>query len=217
MASTASVSGAKIALSRTGSGADSKSDMRTQISGQQIDIGDALRTHVGDRLAQGVAKYFDHPLEASVNFAREGEGFGCTVSVHIYSGLTMFAEGASGDIYASFDQAADRMEKRLRRHKRRLKDHKGKGPAEDAEARSFIIDADAEESDEADGAAEPAIIAESPASVSTLRVGDAVMRLDLSGEPLLLFRNAGHGGLNVVYRRTDGHVGWIDPAFDPKR
>lgn len=216
MASTARVSGAKIAPSRTGSGADFRSSMRTQISGQQIDIGDALRTHVGDRLSQNVAKYFDHPIEANVNFAREGEGYGCTVSVHVHSGLTMFAEGSSGDIYASFDQAAERMETRLRRHKRRLKAHKGRGPVDDIEARAFVIDGGADEDEDADRA-EPAVIAEAPASVATLRVGDAVMRLDLSGEPLLLFRNAGHGGLNVVYRRTDGHIGWIDPAFDPQR
>lgn len=199
-----------------------EADMHIQVSGQQIDIGDALRTHVADKLNAGVAKYFDHTLNATVGFARERERFVCTVAVHVYSGLTMRADGAATEIYASFDQAAERIEKQLRRHKSRLKAHKGRGaPAaeEGLAAQYYVIDGQAEEAAApANGAGdggEPVIIAESPASVATLRVGDAVMQLDLTGAPVLLFRNAGNGGLNVVYRRSDGHVGWIDPAFDP--
>lgn len=191
--------------------------MHIQISGQQIDIGDALRTHVTEKLQSGIAKYFDQPIDGTVTFTREGEGFACTASVHVFAGLTLFAEARAGDIYASFDLAADRMEKRLRRHKSRLKDHKARGAAtEDTVGQYYVIDAEAEFA-EGEGAGEPAIIAESPASAATLRVGDAVARLDLSGAPVLGFRNAGHGGLNVVYRRADGHIGWIDPSFDPKR
>ena len=191
--------------------------MHIQISGQQIDIGDALRTHVTEKLQSGIAKYFDQPIDGTVTFTREGEGFACTASVHVFAGLTLFAEARAGDIYASFDLAADRMEKRLRRHKSRLKDHKARGAAaEDTVGQYYVIDAEAEFA-EGEGAGEPAIIAESPASAATLRVGDAVARLDLSGAPVLVFRNAGHGGLNVVYRRADGHIGWIDPSFDPKR
>lgn len=190
--------------------------MHIQVSGQQIDIGDALRTHVADKLNTGVAKFFDHTLDAVVGFTRERERFLCNVAVHVYSGLTMRADAAATEIYASFDAAAARIEKQLRRHKHRLKTHKGRGADEGLTAQYRVIDGEADEAPHANGeAGEPAIIAESPSSVSTLRVGDAVMQLDLSGAPVLLFRNAGSGGLNVVYRRADGHVGWIDPAFDP--
>lgn len=190
--------------------------MHIQVSGQQIDIGDALRTHVAEKLNAGVAKYFDHTLDAAVTFARERERFQCAVAVHVHSGLTLRADGSATEIYASFDSAAERIEKQLRRHKGRLKAHKGRGAAEVLAAQYYVIDGTAEETAPANGdAGEPAIIAESPASVETLRVGDAVMQLDLTGAPVLLFRNAGNGGLNVVYRRADGHVGWIDPAFDP--
>lgn len=193
-----------------------EADMQIQISGQQIDIGDALRVHVTDKLNAGVAKFFDHSLDAAVVFTREGEGYGCTASVHVFRGLTLRAEGRGQDIYASFDQAAERIEKRLRRYKERLKTHKGKGAApDDLEARDVVIQAEPEEHD-APVNGEPTVIAESVAAISTLRVGDAVMRLDISGAPVVVFRNAGHGALNVVYRRPDGHIGWIDPSFDPK-
>ncbi len=219
MASTADYSGATIMPGRTQKRPANEANMHIQISGQQIDIGDALRTHVTDKLQGGIAKYFDQPIDGTVSFARDGEGFACTASVHVFAGLTLFAEARAGDIYASFDLAADRMEKRLRRHKSRLKDHKARGAtAEDTVGQYYVIDAAAAEyAEDGSGAGEPAIIAETAASAATLRVGDAVARLDLSGAPVLLFRNAGHGGLNVVYRRPDGNIGWIDPSFDPKR
>lgn len=194
--------------------------MHIQVSGQQIDIGDALRTHVAEKLNTGVAKFFDHTLDAVVSFTRERERFLCSVAVHVYSGLTMRADAAATEIYASFDAAAARIEKQLRRHKSRIKAHKGRGASDEEtlSAQYYVIDGEAEEAAPANGEdSKPAIIAESPAAVATLRVGDAVMQLDLTGAPVLLFRNAGNGGLNVVYRRADGHVGWIDPAFDPAR
>lgn len=191
--------------------------MKLQVSGQQIDIGDALRTHVAEKLTATVGKYFDNPLDAHVAFSREGSNFACSASVHIFAGFTVHAEGRSGEIYASFDEAVERMEKQLRRYKRRLKDHaKPRGVEADQAARAYVLAAPTDEAEDVHGA-EPAIIAESPSSVARLRVGDAVMRLDLSGAPVLLFRNAGHGGLNVVYRRSDGNIGWIDPAFDPSK
>lgn len=219
MASTADRSGATLMSGRLQRSPVFEADMHIQISGQQIDIGDALRAHVADKLNAGVGKYFDQSLDATVAFSRDGEGYACTAKVHVFSGLTLFAEARAGDIYASFDQAADRMEKRLRRHKTRIKGHKGRASAgEDIAAQYTILDAEADLADDiAETPAGSAVIAESPSSVATLRVGDAVMRLDLSGSPVLMFRNAGHGGLNVVYRRPDGHIGWIDPAFDPKR
>lgn len=218
MASTADQSGATILSGRLQRSPFFEADMHIQISGQQIDIGDALRVHVVDKLNAGVGKYFDQSLDATVAFSRDGEGYACTAKVHVFSGLTLFAEARAGDIYASFDQTAERMEKRLRRHKSRIKAHKGRtAPAEDITAQYTVIDAEADlPDDHAEPPGQSAVIAEAPATVATLRVGDAVMRLDLSGAPVLMFRNAGHGGLNVVYRRPDGHIGWIDPAFDPK-
>lgn len=205
-----------LASTRPSRRASVEADMHIQVSGQQIDIGDSLRTHVADKLNTGVAKFFDHTLDATVTFARERERYQCAVAVHVHSGLTLRADGSATEIYASFDTAAERIEKQLRRHKSRLKSHKGKGAGESLAAQYYVIDGQAEEAAPQNGeSGEPAIIAESPSSVATLRVGDAVMQLDLTGAPVLLFRNAGNGGLNVVYRRTDGHVGWIDPAFDP--
>ena len=223
MASTAVNSSAMMMRRRPVTGPSFEADMQIHITGQQIDIGDALRVHVAEKLNAGVGKYFDQPLNANVAFSRDGEAYACTASVHVFRGLTLFAEGHAHEIYASFDQAAERIEKRLRRHKRRLKDHKNKNGEGDTDARYYIIDAKTAEAEPAEEPAagtphgEPAIIAESPSSVATLQVGDAVMRLDISGSPVMLFRNAGHGGLNVVYRRPDGNIGWIDPAFDPKR
>jgi len=189
--------------------------MQIHISGQQIDVGDALRVHVTDKLNAGVAKFFDHSLEANVAFSRDGEGFACVASVHVFAGLTLRAEGHAADIYAAFDQSADRIEKRLRRYKERLKSHKGRGAEPELEARDVVLQAEPDDTGEAVNG-EPVVVAESVAAISTLRVGDAVMRLDISGAPVLVFRNAGHGALNVVYRRSDGHIGWIDPSFDPK-
>ncbi|HRK70615.1 MAG TPA: ribosome-associated translation inhibitor RaiA [Micropepsaceae bacterium] len=190
--------------------------MQIQVSGRQIDIGDALRQHVSERLTAGVAKYFDNVIDANVTFSREGHGYKCDCSVHGSAGINLFAEASAGDIYASFDLAAERMEKRLRRYKRRLKDHKARG-SRDSEAfagKAYVIDAGHDEAEEHEGA-EPAIIAETAAQFASMTVGEAVMRLDLSNAPVFVFRNGKSGGVNVVYRRPDGHIGWVDPSFDP--
>jgi ribosomal subunit interface protein len=205
-----------MAASSVGLRAAFEADMQIHISGQQIDIGDALRAHVTDKLNAGVAKYFDHSLEANVAFSRDGEGFACVASVHVFAGLTLRAEGGAQDIYAAFDQAAERIEKRLRRYKGRLKSHKGRHAEPDISARDAVIQAEPDDDAPEPVNGEPVVVAESVAAISTLRVGDAVMRLDISGAPVVVFRNAGHGALNVVYRRPDGHIGWIDPSFDPK-
>ncbi len=190
--------------------------MQIQVSGRQIDIGDALRHHVSERLSAGVAKYFDNVIDAAVTFSREGHGYRCDCAVHGSAGINLFAEASAGDIYASFDLAAERMEKRLRRYKRRLKDHKARGPRDmDAlSGRSYVLDGGNDETEEHEGA-EPAIIAESAAEVAAMTVGEAVMRLNLSNAPVFVFRNGKSGGVNIVYRRPDGHIGWVDPSFDP--
>jgi len=195
--------------------------MQLQVTGIHIDVGDALRTHVSDRMGAGIGKYFDRPVDAQVTFQKEGFGFRAECTVHLSSGLTLHTRGEAADIYAAFDGGVEKLEKRLRRYKRRLKDHhnthKDFLPAYDAP--TFVIagendsaqdQAENEAGDEAEEAA-PVIIAEGTTKVPALSVSDAVMQMDISDVPFVIFRN-GDGGINLVYRRDDGHIGWIDAA-----
>ena len=186
--------------------------MRIQVSGKQIDVGDALRTHVEDRLNEAVGKYFDRPVEAVVTFCRDRHEFIADSSVHLPTGMTVQATARSEEIYASFEGAVERMEKQLRRYKRRLKDHHRdrQGPIEALDASSYILQGDEGEGDEPESL-QPVIVAEMETRVQSLSVGEAVMQMELAGAQLLVFRNNAHGGVNVVYRRDDGNIGWIDP------
>jgi ribosomal subunit interface protein len=191
-------------------------DMQLSVSGKHIDVGDSLRAHVGKRMTSGVGKYFDRAIEAQVQFSRARHLYRSDISVHAGRGVAVQAHGEADDIYAAFDSAADRVEKRLRRYKRRLVDyHADKPEPEEAAlpARQMILAAEDENATEpADAAAGPVTIAETTAAIHTLTVSEAVMRLDLAELPVLLFRNSGHGRLNLVYRRSDGNIGWLDPA-----
>ncbi len=187
-----------------------------EITGQHIDIGDALRTHVTDSLSAGIEKYFSQGGEARVAFGHEGSGYACDVTVHLASGILLKSAHRAPEIYASFDGAVDRMEKRLRRYKRRLKDHthtqKPDIPA--LAVADYVIQPEHDDhlEDDAQGAVEqPVIIAETRSELPPLTVSQAVMRMELADAPALVFRNAAHGGMNVVYRRPDGAIGWIDP------
>lgn len=187
--------------------------MRIQVSGKQIDVGDALRTHVEDRLNEAVGKYFDRPVDAVVTFCRDRHEFIADSSVHLPTGMTVQATARSEEIYASFEGAVERMEKQLRRYKRRLRDHhrdRQGGPIEAVDAPSYILRGEEAEGDEPDSL-QPVIVAEMETRVPSLSVGEAVMQMELAGERLLVFRNDAHGGVNVVYRRDDGNIGWIDP------
>lgn len=192
--------------------------MKVQVSGKQIDIGDALRSHVTARLTASVAKYFDNPIDGAVTFARDGSDYRAECAVHLRSGITLHAQGRSPDIYASYDMAVDRMETRLGRYKSRVKGHHNhtRGPLPTSPAQSYVIAAEVEGQEEP-ATLEPLVIAEAPAEVRTWTVGEAVMQLNLAEAPALLFRNSANGGLNVVYRRPDGNIGWIDPSFDPAK
>lgn len=188
--------------------------MRIQVSGKQIDIGDALRTHVEGRLGEAVSKYFDRPVEAIVTFCREGHEYVADSSVHLPTGLTVKATARADEIYASFEGAVDRMEKQLRRYKRRLKDHHRdrQGPIEADGAPSYILQGGSDEPEgEEPESLQPVIVAEMETKVPYLSVGEAVMQMELAGAQLLVFRNDSHGGVNVVHRRDDGNIGWIDP------
>jgi ribosomal subunit interface protein len=182
--------------------------MSFRISGKNIDVGDALRERVSGRIAEAMGKYFDGGYSGHVTLERDGFGFRTECAIHLDSKITLHAEGMAADAYASADQAAVRIEKRLRRYHRRLKDHR----PERLDARSSMVAAPEDDESEAqiDGFT-PVIIAESTTALKQLSVSDAVTELDMTGAPVLVFRHAAHGGINVVYRRADGHFGWIDP------
>lgn len=188
--------------------------MRYQISGKQIDIGEALQTHVKAELGETVEKYAQRPTEAVVVFSRNGHEMVCEATIHLSTGLTATAKGHAGEIYAAFESCRERLDKQMRRHKRRLRDHhhdRHSRPVEFGEGAAYILAAteEPEESDTADLA--PIVIAEMETRVPEVSVGEAVLQMELSGQKMLVFRNEGHGGVNVIYRRDDGNIGWIDP------
>ena len=187
--------------------------MRYQISGKQIDIGAALQTHVQDELGAAVGKYAERPTDAMVVFSKNGAEFICEATVHLSTGLTASAKGRAHEIYAAFDNCSEKMETQLRRYKRRLKDHhKDRSePVELFGGSSYILASDHEDEDSEPDTLQPMIVAEMEAKIPSLSVGEAVMQMEIAGAPVLVFRKEGKGGLNVVYRRDDGNIGWIDP------
>jgi ribosomal subunit interface protein len=199
--------------------------MQLTVSGKQIDLSDALRVHVSRQLETITGKYFDHALEAHVTFSRARSFFTCDINVHAARGLILRGEGEAGDAHAAFDDAAEHIAKRLRRYRRRVNEHAREvtGRAQPEMARQFVLREVYDRDDGSEALAEPkingatpevgphaAVIAEVQTEVETLSVSEAVMRMDLTDQPVLLFRNAGNQALNVVYRRGDQHIGWID-------
>ncbi len=187
--------------------------MRYQISGRQIDIGEALQTHVQDEMNEVLAKYAGRPTDANVIFSKSAHEFICEAIVHLSTGLTAQAKAHSTEIYSAFDKCNEKLDKQLRRYKRRLKDHHRDRPepVELSGASSYILAA-SEDLDEAEPESlQPMIIAEMETTVPSVSVGEAVMQMELVGAPVLVFRNERNNGINVVYRREDGNIGWIDP------
>jgi ribosomal subunit interface protein len=193
--------------------------MAFRVSGQNMDIGEALRGRVTARLGDALAKYFDGTASGHAIVRKEGGFFTTECVLHLSSGVTMHAEGRSADAYSSADEAAGHLEKRLRRYKHRLKDHRAeRGQRQPATA--YVLEAPDLDDQAEEALAEeyhPIVIAESPTSLKRLSVGEAVMELDLLGVPVVVFRHAGHDRVAVVYRRPDGNVGWIDPSPDVAR
>ncbi|MET4102916.1 ribosomal subunit interface protein [Roseovarius sp. MBR-78] len=187
--------------------------MRYQISGKQIDIGEALQTHVKDELGAVVAKYAERPTDAQITFSRNASEFACEAVVHLSTGLTAQAKAKAHEIYAAFDACAEKMEKQLRRYKRRLKDHHKDRvePVELFGVSSYILSSDADGASEEPDSLQPIIVAEMETKIPSLSVGEAVMQMELAGAPVLVFRKEGKETVNVVYRREDGNIGWIDP------
>lgn len=193
--------------------------MQITVSGKQVDLSDALRVRVEHHLDLIAGKYFDHALEANVTFSRARSFFTCDINVHAGRGLTLRGEGEAGDAHSAFDDAAEHIAKRLRRYRRRVNEHARDlaNRARPEAGRQYVLRQD-EEAPPPDGEAPsetPAyatVVAEAPAEISRLSVGEAVMRMDLADQQVLMFRNSTTGDLNVVYRRGDGHIGWIDPT-----
>ena len=188
--------------------------MRYQISGRQIDIGEALQTHVQNEMNEVLGKYTGRPTDANVIFSKSAHEFVCEATVHLSTGLTAQAKAHATEIYSAFDKCNEKLDKQLRRYKRRLKDHHRDRPepVELFGASSYILaaseDVDAAEPD----SLQPMIIAEMETKIPSISVGEAVMQMELVGAPVLVFRNEGNSGVNVVYRREDGNIGWIDPT-----
>ena len=187
--------------------------MRYQISGKQIDIGEALQKHVKDELGVVVQKYAQRPTDTNIIFSKSAYEYVCEATVHLSTGLTAQAKAHDTEIYAAFDSCNQKMEKQLRRYKRRLKDHHRDRvePVELMGGSSYILASETNDEDSEPETLQPIIVAEMEAKIQSLSVGEAVMQMELVGAPVLVFRNEGKNGLNVVYRREDGNIGWIDP------
>ncbi len=190
--------------------------MRYQISGKQIDIGVALQHHVKENLGHVIEKYAERPTNATIVFSRSGARFVCEATIHLSTGLTATAKGQSHEIHAAFDDARDKLEKQLRRYKRRLKDHhrERQDPVDIQNAPMYVLAVREETEDTETSDSEtlqPMIVAELETKIPKLSVGEAVMQMELAGAPVMMFRNDKHDRLNVVYRRDDGNIGWVDP------
>ena len=192
--------------------------MDIKVSGKQVDLSDALRERVSRSLDTIAGKYFDHALEAQVTFSRARSFFTCDINMHAGRGLLLRGEGEAADAHGAFDDAAEHIAKRLRRYRRRVNEHaRDSAQRERPEAaRQYILRQEEEPKDggsvDRNSATYATVVAEVPAEIARLSVGDAVMRMDLADQQVLMFRNSASGELNVVYRRSDGHIGWIDPT-----
>ena len=204
--------------------------MQIQVSGKHVDVGEALGSRISQELQDGIGKYFERGAQdADVVVTKEGHSFKVDCWVRLASGQVVFTSGRGGDAHSAFTESLDRLEKRVRRYKRRLKDHhlgpKPLSPEKTemaaAEVARLTVFRDPESVEDEDfgeagrpdeGPPSGMVIAETDTRIRTMTVGQAVLELDMSGYPLVVFANAGHGGLSVVYRRPDGNVGWIDPA-----
>jgi ribosomal subunit interface protein len=202
--------------------------MQVQVTGKHIDVGDALRTRITDELSTSIGKYFERGGAADVTVAQDGHEIRVDCHVHLDSGQNLESHGNAGDAHAAFGVALEKIDTRIRRYKRRLKNHHRNAPRDNSAdgsgseiASTYVLRAPDDEADgwddvraeESDGHDLPSgvVIAETQAQVKTMTVSMAVLDLDLTQTQTIVFRNAAHGGLSVVYRRTDGNIGWIDP------
>jgi len=185
--------------------------MNLRVSGKNMDVGDALRQKAQDYFDSAVTKYFDRGYNGHLTLEPEGHGFKADCIVHLDSGVVLKASASAPDATAAYEQMAAHIEKRLRRYKRKLKNHRRDTTTNDELAQAYVL-ASPDSHDEVAEDFSPPIIAEDTSNLNTMSVGEAVMELDLAQSDVIVFRNAGHNGVNVVYRRSDGNIGWVDPA-----
>ena len=184
--------------------------MTLRVSGKNLDVGKSLRQHVLDKVQSMLAQYFDGSVSGHVVIAREGSGFRSDCTLQLSSGISLHAEGRGHEPYPCFEQAAAKIERRLRRYKGRLKGHSG--PAGDVKGNvaNYMVKEPDQEEEPAEGF-NPVVVAEGTEPLKSLSVASAVAELDLTGAPVVVFAHAGSGRVNVVYRRADGAIGWLDP------
>jgi len=187
--------------------------MQLSVKGKQIDVGEALRKHVESQLKDITGKYFNAPLDAHVTFSREAHLFRADIAVHAGRGILLQSNGSANEPYPAFDQAAGRIAQRLRRYKNKIRDHHHETVRreESLVANAFVLQGDGHDREE-EAAVHPVVVAEMTTPIETLTVSEAVMRLDLGDLPALMFKSRAHGGFNMIYRRPDGNIGWVDPA-----
>ncbi|HQP19488.1 MAG TPA: ribosome-associated translation inhibitor RaiA [Phenylobacterium sp.] len=194
--------------------------MQVLVSGKHVAVGEALRERVTDEIASSIGKYFDRGGNADVVVSREGHSFRVDCAVKLASGQALQSHGLGADAHGAFDAALAKIETRIRRYKQRLKSNSIAATARQAETASYFVlrapddDGADEVWDDEDHSAEShsaMVIAETEKDIRTMTVSAAVMELDLTESQTIVFRNAAHGGLSVVYRRPDGNIGWIDP------
>ncbi len=188
--------------------------MTLRVSGKNMDVGEALRGKASAHIDAVVKKYFDGGYDGHLTLEPEGIGFNAVCTIHLDTGATLMSEVYGGDAVSAYEILSETIEKRLRRYNRKLRSHRlhrpsGAGASEAAQ--SYVLAAP-DEDEEVAADYSPTVIAETTSNLRVMSVGEAVMQLDLAQHDVLVFRHAGHGGVNVVYRRPDGNIGWIDPA-----
>lgn len=186
--------------------------MSLRISGKHMDIGDSFRTRIEGRLGEAIEKYFDGGFSGRVTVSKSGAGFTADCTIHLDTGMILQVAGQAQEPVAAFDAAAERFEKRLRRYKRRLKSHSGGGNVGATDIAYTVMAPVADDEEEVPEDFAPAVVAESSLALRTMSVASAVIELDTKDSPVFVFRNAGSDEVNIVYRRADGNIGWIDPS-----
>lgn len=187
--------------------------MTLRISGRQMDIGDAFRARIENQVKEAVEKYFDGGFSGHVTVTKENSRFNADCMIHLDTGMTLQATGDAQEPVAAFESAADRLEKRLRRYKRKLKSHNHGANGQATDISYTVMAPVAGEDEEVPEDYAPAVVAESTLALKTMSVASAVIELDTKESPVFVFRNAGNEHINVVYRRADGNIGWIDPSM----
>ena len=190
--------------------------MALRVSGKNLDVGEALRGQITERISNAIRRFYEGGVTGHVIVEPEGTGFRTDCTLHLSSGVTLQAEGMAHDAYISADKAAERLERRLRRYNRRLKDRHTAHASRESEdwsldIPSYVIQAPEDDEEDVEEGFHPVVIAETKKNVTNMAVSDAVLELDLTGAPVMVFRHATSGRINVVYRRSDGNIGWIDP------